>query len=552
MDNALLIPVVDELRSQIVGSTLSDFIQFDSRRFALRFSSPPFPRLLVVLHPDLSALHLSRRAPASGQPTQLSAAVTAGIGGALLTAVDKDPRDRVVEMRFRKPGGGGGILVLELLGKASNLLLLDPDRVIRCFARSHHGTFRQPKEGDAYVPPPPRPPAQEELPAGSRLLEEELRERVRRGEGRREALRDLVERMEEARWEFSLYAPRPPEEIGETEELPPPRCFPAPFALAIGETLHRSIYPTANEAVAAHAALLLRHLAWRDRQGGLLSLVKGEQQRTARLLEALAREEAAARGSEEVRRRGDLILASLSTAVKRGGAVDLVDVFDGEMPQVTLEIDPKLDLKENADLFYRRARKMDRAARAIAGRLASGRRKLEALAGFEDRLAAATSDDLERLERELAASGLVKVVRRPERPEIGRKPSYVRVREYRTSDGHTVLVGRSGAENDTLTFKVAAPHDFWFHAAGRPGAHVVVRNPKRSRDLPEAAVREAAAIAAYFSRGDRGGEVEVHWTQRKEVRKGKGMAPGMVHLRRFRSTSVTPALPAGSSQEETG
>jgi predicted ribosome quality control (RQC) complex YloA/Tae2 family protein len=105
------------------------------------------------------------------------------------------------------------------------------------------------------------------------------------------------------------------------------------------------------------------------------------------------------------------------------------------------------------------------------------------------------------------------------------------------------MVGKSGAENDTLTFKVASPWDFWLHAAGTPGAHVIVRNPERHGVLPEGTLRVAAEMAAYYSGAKNAGKVEVHYTQRKHVHKRKGMPAGQVLLRRFRSIQVRPRLP---------
>jgi predicted ribosome quality control (RQC) complex YloA/Tae2 family protein len=110
-------------------------------------------------------------------------------------------------------------------------------------------------------------------------------------------------------------------------------------------------------------------------------------------------------------------------------------------------------------------------------------------------------------------------------------------------------VGRSGPENDLLTFNVASPWDFWLHAAGAPGAHVVVRNPRRLGVLPDNTLRTAAEIAAYYSGAKESGKVEVHVTQRKNVRKRKGAPPGEVLLKRFRSVRVTPRLPASSLDE---
>jgi predicted ribosome quality control (RQC) complex YloA/Tae2 family protein len=112
-----------------------------------------------------------------------------------------------------------------------------------------------------------------------------------------------------------------------------------------------------------------------------------------------------------------------------------------------------------------------------------------------------------------------------------------------------VLVGRSGPENDTLTFRVASPWDFWLHAAGTSGAHVVVRNPQRLKSLPDRTLTAAAAIAAWYSGSKGDGKVEVHYTQRKHVHKRRGMPAGQVLVRRFRSIQVAPRLPQSAIED---
>jgi predicted ribosome quality control (RQC) complex YloA/Tae2 family protein len=113
-----------------------------------------------------------------------------------------------------------------------------------------------------------------------------------------------------------------------------------------------------------------------------------------------------------------------------------------------------------------------------------------------------------------------------------------------SADGWTILVGRTGRDNDRLTFKIAAPDDFWLHAAGVPGAHVLIRNPERKPTVPERTLAEAARTAAWFSDARAAGAVEVQWTRRKNVRRVKGGAPGRVTLKRFQSIRVRPAPPA--------
>ena len=551
MDNAILILVVDELRRSLTGAALGDVVQIDSRRFALRFSVSPFHRLCVALHPDLSALHLARRVATPGEPTEIAAALTERLAGLTLDGISKNPEERVVELEFRGQEGRCAFLVLELMGKASNLLLLDAERRILRFVRSHQGAFRQPREGEIYVPPPPRAAGERSLLLGSRLLEKEIALRAAAGESEEAAREEIAARISEARFEPCLYTSKPPGEIGEDEELTARTCFAAPFPMRMGEGFVLTRFATANEATAAHADLMIRHLLFRDLRGALASLVKAELDRTDRLVGTLESEEREAEGADGVRRRAEMILASIGSAKKEGDAVEVIDYYQPDLPKVRISIDPKLDLKGNVEALFRRARKQGRAAAVIARRLAETRARLASLREFALRAAeAASSTALEALEVDLNRSGLVKMLRRPGRTELGRRPSFVRVREYRTSDGFTVLVGKSGAENDTLTFKVAAPNDFWFHAAGRAGAHVIVRNPKRLRDLPETTLMEAAAIAAWYSKGDRVDEMDVHYTRRKEVRKGKGMSPGMVMLRNHGTVRVRPALPGGAKGEE--
>lgn len=543
MDNAVLTPIAAELAAALAGATVGDVVQIDSRRFALRFNVPPFHRLCVTLHPDLSAIHLARRVASPKEPTELAVALSDHLAGASLAAVGKDPGERVVELLFDRPGGDRAFVVVELLGKASNLLLLDADRRIVRYARTHAGAFRRPREGDPYAPPPRREESAGSLPWGSRLLAREAAAGASRA--------DLEARMAAGAWAPCLYTPVPPGDLAEGDPLAPDACFAAPFPLSVGSGLARTDHASANEAAAAHTELMLRYLLFSDLRGALSSLVRGELERAERLEAALLAEQAAARGAGEIRRRAELILASLATARKEGDAAVVTDHFDPAAPQVRIPIDPKLDLRGNAEALFRRARKLQRAASLVAGRLAATRGRAEALRRAGARVAAAASTpEVEALEAELSRSGLARAVRQPARRELGLRPSFVRFREYRTRDGHVVLVGRSGADNDTLTFKVAAPHDFWLHAAGRPGAHVVVRNPKRAKELPEPALTEAAAIAAWFSRGDRGQEIDVHVAQRKEVRKGKGMSPGMVMLRNHRTVRVRPAPPAGAGEGE--
>jgi predicted ribosome quality control (RQC) complex YloA/Tae2 family protein len=127
------------------------------------------------------------------------------------------------------------------------------------------------------------------------------------------------------------------------------------------------------------------------------------------------------------------------------------------------------------------------------------------------------------------------------------KASEPRLFTYCLAGGWTVLAGRSDLDNDTLSIKLAAPNDWWFHVRGVPGSHVVLRAmPGREPDRDT--LRQAAAIAAYHSKARNGGVVPVACTLARFVTKPRGAKPGTVQIRKETVLKVRPALPPRESE----
>lgn len=116
-------------------------------------------------------------------------------------------------------------------------------------------------------------------------------------------------------------------------------------------------------------------------------------------------------------------------------------------------------------------------------------------------------------------------------------------RRFLSPDGLTVLVGRTARDNDVLTFKMAAPRDFWLHASGTSGAHVVVRNPEMLERLPRDTLHYAAALAAGYSGARAAGRLAVHVTLVEDVRKPRDVPEGTVTLRRYTTVRAAPLRP---------
>ncbi|HEX9428367.1 MAG TPA: NFACT RNA binding domain-containing protein, partial [Candidatus Polarisedimenticolia bacterium] len=358
-------------------------------------------------------------------------------------------------------------------------------------------------------------------------------------------------------WAPVVYSRRPLAEIGDAEPIGRDDLVVSPLPLRAGlpgppGPIVATPFTSPSEAVEAGFSLLERT---RDFQAGRekhLAIVRREIERLLTLTGKLEVERTRAGESERHRRHAEALLAGVGRAELAGRIARLPDPYGEPGALLEVPIDPALSLQQNAQVCFDRYKKGKRGRIAIATRLAAVTERLEAwrrLIPQAERVGAWS--DLEELRGEMDRLGLVHAPpprTRGASPRRG-ETAPARVRRHTSRDGLVILIGKSGEENDTLTFKIAAPWDFWLHAAGRPGAHVVVRNPQRLKQLPDATLREAAGLAAFYSGGRAEGRVEVHYTQRKHLHKPRGMARGQVLLRRFRSIEVGPALPASTLED---
>ena len=131
----------------------------------------------------------------------------------------------------------------------------------------------------------------------------------------------------------------------------------------------------------------------------------------------------------------------------------------------------------------------------------------------------------------------------PTDPDAGVYAGRRVARRFVSPDGLVVLVGKTAADNDLLSLKLGAPDDFWLHVAAESGSHVVVRNPERLSVLPRASAQFAAGLAAGYSKARGGGRVAVHLATCADVSKTRGLEPGKVLLRRYKTVYATPLRP---------
>ncbi len=278
-------------------------------------------------------------------------------------------------------------------------------------------------------------------------------------------------------------------------ELPPPR----PLDDARGERRFPSDQPSA--AIAAHYGDVAADLE----RAQLEAQRRAAAKKLERLVAALERDRDRARAAIDKRKHADLLLAHLAEVPKGAASVTLPDDFTDGAP-LAIALDPSLSARDNAARLYKEHKRLSRA-----------------LAGIDKRLADAAAR-LEKLRRgdfvpptKPRPSG-ARAHKRDERP-----PPY---REFRSSTGAAILVGRGADRNDELTFKVARGNDLWLHTRDVPGAHVIV--PLSGKPIDGDTLLDAATLAAHHSNARGEAQVDVVYVTRKLVRKPPKSRPGTV------------------------
>ncbi|HYM36372.1 MAG TPA: NFACT RNA binding domain-containing protein [Steroidobacteraceae bacterium] len=220
------------------------------------------------------------------------------------------------------------------------------------------------------------------------------------------------------------------------------------------------------------------------------------------------------------------------------GAETIEFEFDGRSDHAPL--DPKHSVYENAASYYDKARRSIEAKKELTARLAQLRTNEIAVATLVREL-----EPIESL-RELDAFGeklktFSFILERSDEHAERSGNELDRFRRFRVAGGFEVLAGKNAKQNDELTMKIAAKEDLWFHARHVSGSHVVLRVAGK-KNIPNEAINQAAAIAAYFSEASTQNVVPVAYTKRKFVRKPKGAAPGAVVVEREEVVMVEPKV----------
>lgn len=221
--------------------------------------------------------------------------------------------------------------------------------------------------------------------------------------------------------------------------------------------------------------------------------------------------------------------------------------------EITIPLDETLSAMENAKKYFEKYNKLKRTHEALSVYIKETKDALDYMESVRLSLdLALTEDDLNAIKEELIESGYL---RRHIDKNTKKKPQKVKLKNqplhYVSSDGYHMYVGKNNLQNDELTFQFATGNDWWFHAKGVPGSHVVLKtNGVPTEELPDRVFEEAAALAAFYSKGRDNEKVEIDYIEKKHVKKPAGGKPGFVVYYTNYSMIATPDISALTLMEE--
>ena len=569
LDAICLRAVVGELAPELIGARIDKVQQPARDQIVLTVRG--HDRVLLSVNPNQPRIQFTKQLRDNpAQPPMFCMLLRKHLIGARIEAVEQPDLERVVTLTLRVTDElgetGKRTLVLEAMGRRANLILLDAEgRILDCMRR----VAFEPNSDRALLPglfyhlPTPLnrlslfsdPDAALELLARGGAPEELIeqwivahyvgispliaRELVQRAGGRTD-LRfcELTDAQRAAlQREGKSLADRL-----QTGDYQPTILLrngrPTDFTY---QPITQYGMETAVETRETFSQLLDEFYELRERQE--LSARRGKElshaatvarDRMARKAETLKKEYAATQDRDKLRLCGDLITANLYRMQRGAASFTTENFYEESQPPVTIQLDPLLTPQQNAAKYYKRYNKAKSAELHLREQIAKAESERAYLDSVLQEIAQSeTEQEFQEIRRELQETGYLR--RGREKKEL--KRSFA-PREYHTSAGLRVLVGRNNAQNDQLTLKRADKRDIWLHAQKIHGSHVILCTNGAEPD--EQSLTEAAALAAYFSQAREGGNVPVDYTPVKYVKKPAGARPGFVIYETYKTLYVTP------------
>ena len=529
--------MTEELRRELLGGRIQKINQPFEQELVLQIrSNRKSHKLLLSAHSVFGRVQLTETTfenPAV--PNTFIMVMRKYLQGAVIEAIQQVENDRILEISVSNKNEIGDsvavTLVIEIMGKHSNIILLDKASSKIIEAIKHVGfsqnSYRTILPGSTYVAPPQNGSLNPFTVGDEKLfqilqtedLEPKRLQQMFQGLGRDTAT-ELSGRLT-------------------ADKLKTFRAFFAsPTQPSLTEkSFSALLFSDSKPQISTLSELLdtfYKDKAERDRvnqqASELIRRVENELEKNRKKLGKQEEELLATENAEEFRQKGELLTTFLHQVPNDQDQVELDNYYTGE--KIIIALDKALTPNQNAQRYFKRYQKLKEAVKHLTGLIEETRATILYLESVETALAQASLTEIAEIREELIQTGFI---RRRQREKIQKRQ---KPEKYLATDGQTIiLVGRNNLQNDELTFKMAKKDELWFHAKDIPGSHVVITGNLQPSDEVKT---DAAELAAYFSKARLSNLVQVDMIEVRKLNKPTGGKPGFVTYTGQKTLRVTP------------
>ncbi|WP_061601843.1 Rqc2 family fibronectin-binding protein FbpA [Streptococcus gordonii] len=536
-DGFFLHHMTEELRHELVGGRIQKINQPFEQELVLQIrSNRKSLKLLLSAHSVFGRVQLTDTTfenPAV--PNTFIMVMRKYLQGAVIEAIQQVENDRILEISVSNKNEIGDsvavTLVIEIMGKHSNIILLDKASGKIIEAIKHVGfsqnSYRTILPGSTYVAPPqtgslnPFTVGDEKL---FQILQTEEIEPKRLQQIFQGLGRDTATELSGCLTADKLKTFR--------------AFFASPTHPSLTEKSFSALLFSDSKTQMSTLSELLdsfyKDKAERDRvnqqASELIRRVENELEKNRKKLGKQEEELLATENAEEFRQKGELLTTFLHQVPNDQDQVELDNYYTGE--KILIALDKALTPNQNAQRYFKRYQKLKEAVKHLTSLIEETRTTILYLESVETALAQASLSEIAEIREELIQTGFI---RRRQREKIQKRK---KPEKYLATDGQTIiLVGRNNLQNDELTFKMAKKDELWFHAKDIPGSHVVITGNLQPSDEVKT---DAAELAAYFSKARLSNLVQVDMIEIKKLNKLTGGKPGFVTYTGQKTLRVTP------------
>lgn len=569
LDGISMHPLAIELDRAITGGRIDKINQPNKQSVILSVRQPGKNYLVhISINPQNPAVHIIEKAPDNPpEPPMFCMVLRKHIETARIAQIYQHSLDRIIILDMDVLAAGGQIvtksLVVELMGKYSNIILVQDDNIIDVLRRvgANSSRIRTVLPGDPYILPPVQDKmdllecsiddvvtairAKDDLKLSKAILDtclgfgpvtaketaflaglphNQLVSEMDESDfaSLNNALTEIKDAFKEPCGEACLV-------VDANQKLLATASFPLHYY--INDTVVK--FTTISEMLAKASSIAGSfQLPDRDR---FKKLIKNELSRAQHKVDKLKDDIAAADNAEEYRIKADnLMTYQYQLRDRENATVTVTNIYSESGESISIAMDQRLSVSENVQAYYKKYDKLKRGKELLEKQLEKCIDDIKYLASIETSLEASTSlAEINDIKTELITNNIL-------RENLKKHASVKQSQPFKFTapDGTTILVGKNNYQNDRLTFKVSNPGDIWLHTQEIPGSHVIIRCD--GEDPSEDTLLLASYLAVHFSQAANSSKVPVDYTRCRFVKKPAGAKPGFVIFTNQSTLYVTP------------